>query len=37
VRWGDAEVTFEQVKKRLLVEKWLLRLTSTVGIFINPG
>ena len=34
VRWGDAELTFEQVKKRLQLEKWMLRLTSTVGIFI---
>ena len=31
-RWGDAELTFEQVKKRLQVEKWMLWLTSTVGI-----
>jgi hypothetical protein len=34
VRWGDAELTFEQVKKRLQVEKWLLWLTSTVGILV---
>jgi hypothetical protein len=34
VRWGDAELTFEQVKKRLLVEKWLLRVASTVGILV---
>jgi hypothetical protein len=33
-RWGDAELTFEQVKKRLQVEKWLLWLTSTVGILV---
>jgi hypothetical protein len=32
VRWGDADITFEQVKKRLQVEKWMLWLTSTVGI-----
>ena len=31
-RWGDAELTIEQVKKRLQVEKWMLWLTSTVGI-----
>jgi hypothetical protein len=34
VRWGDAELTIEQVKKRLQVEKWLLWLTSTVGILV---
>ena len=34
VRWGDAELTFEQVKKRLQVEKWLLRVASTVGILV---
>ena len=34
VRWGDAELTLEQVKKRLQVEKWVLRVASTVGIFI---
>jgi hypothetical protein len=33
-RWGDAELTFAQVKKRLQVEKWLLWLTSTVGILV---
>jgi hypothetical protein len=33
-RWGDAELTFEQVKKRLQVEKWMLRLTSTVGMVV---
>ncbi len=32
VRWGDAELTLAQVKKRLWVEKWLLLLTATVGI-----
>jgi len=26
VRWGDADITFEQVKKRLQVEKWMLWL-----------
>jgi hypothetical protein len=30
-RWGDAEVTLEQVKKRLQIEKWMLWLTSTGG------
>ena len=34
VRWGDAELTFEQVKKRVQVEKWMLWLTSTVGILV---
>jgi hypothetical protein len=31
-RWGDAKLTLAQVKKRLQVEKWMLWLTSTVGI-----
>jgi hypothetical protein len=34
VRWGDAELTIEQVKKRLRVEKWMIWLTSTVGILV---
>ena len=34
VRWGDAELTLEQVKKRLQVEKWMVWLTSTVGILV---
>jgi hypothetical protein len=34
VRWGDADLTFEQVKKRLQAEKWMLWLTSTVGILV---
>jgi hypothetical protein len=33
-RWGDAELTFEQVKKRVQAEKWMLWLTSTVGILV---
>ena len=33
-RWGDAELTFEQVKKRLRAEKWMLWLASTVGILV---
>ena len=33
-RWGDAELTIEQVKKRLKTEKWMLWLTSTVGILV---
>ena len=32
VRWGDAELTLVQVKRRLWVEKWLLLLTATGGI-----
>jgi hypothetical protein len=32
VRWGDAELTLAQAKKRLRVEKWLLWLTPTGGI-----
>ena len=32
VRWGDAELTLEQVKRRLQVEKWMVWLTSTAGI-----
>jgi hypothetical protein len=34
VRWGDAELTLEQVKERLQVEKWLLPLTATGGILV---
>jgi len=34
VRWGDAKLTLAQVKRRLRVEKWLLRLTATSGIMI---
>src|SRR5947199_9186561 len=34
VRWGDAKLTLAQVKKRLRVEKWLLRLTAIGGIMI---
>src|SRR6267142_1553071 len=34
VRWGDAKLTLAQVKRRLRVEKWLLWLTSTVGILV---
>jgi len=33
-RWGNAELTIEQVKKRLQVEKWLVWLTSTGGILV---
>src|SRR5437867_4342064 len=34
VRWGDAKLTLAQVKRRLWVEKWLLRLTATSGIMV---
>jgi len=34
VRWGDAELTIEQVKKRLQAEKWMLWLTSTLVILV---
>ena len=34
VRWGDAKLTLAQVKRRLWVEKFLLRLTATGGIMI---
>src|SRR5215475_7251033 len=33
-RWGDAELTFEQVKKKLKTEKWMLWMSSTVGILV---
>ena len=33
-RWGDAELTIEQVKKRLRAEKWMPWMTSTVGILV---
>jgi hypothetical protein len=34
VRWGDAELTLEQVKKRLRVEKWTIWFTSIGGILV---
>src|SRR5262249_718046 len=33
-RWGDAELTVEQVKKRLQAEKWMCWMTSAVGILV---
>ena len=33
-RWGDAELTLEQAKKRLQIEKRMLWLTSTAGILV---
>ena len=32
VRWGDAKLTVEQLKRRLRVEQWLLLLTALGGI-----
>jgi hypothetical protein len=32
VRWGDAELTLAQVKRKLRVEKWMLLLAWTAGI-----
>jgi hypothetical protein len=32
VRWGDAKLTVEQLKRRLRVENWLLLLTALGGI-----
>ena len=34
VRWGDAKIRLAQVKRRLRIEKWLLRLTAIGGIMI---
>jgi hypothetical protein len=36
-RWGDAELTLEQVKERLRVEKWLVSLTAAGGILFFLG
>jgi len=33
-RWGDAELTLEQAKKRLQLEKRMLFLTSTGGVLV---
>jgi hypothetical protein len=33
-RWGDAQLTLEQVKEILQVEKWMIWLTSIVGILV---
>jgi hypothetical protein len=33
-RWGDAELTLEQVKERLQVERWMLWFTSIGGILL---
>jgi hypothetical protein len=32
VRWGDAELTLAQVKRKLRVEKWVFLLAWTAGI-----
>src|SRR4029077_15564097 len=34
VRWGDAELTLEQVKRTLRVEKWLFWLTASGGVLV---
>jgi hypothetical protein len=34
VRWGDAKLTLEQVKKRLRAEKWLFRLLPVAIVVI---
>jgi hypothetical protein len=34
VRWGDAELTLAQVKRRLWAEKWLLPLTATSVVMV---
>ena len=34
VRWGDAELTLEQAKERLRVEKWLFWLTASGGVLV---
>jgi hypothetical protein len=33
-RWGDARVTLEQVKKRLRMEEWVLRLVPIAGYLV---
>jgi hypothetical protein len=33
-RWGDAELTLEEVRERLRIDKWLLRLILTGRIFV---
>src|SRR5262245_595010 len=33
-RWGDAELTLEEVKERLRIDKWLLRLILIGGILV---
>jgi hypothetical protein len=33
-RWGDAELTLEQAKERLRVEKWLFWLTASGGVLV---
>ncbi len=33
-RWGDAEITLEEAKKRLRAEKWLVWVAMTGGLWI---
>ncbi len=35
VRWGDAELTLTQVKRKLRVEKWILSLAWIAGISVS--
>jgi hypothetical protein len=35
VRWGDAELTLAQVKRKLRAEKWILSLTWIAGISVS--
>ncbi len=35
VRWGDAELTLAQVKRKLQVEKWILSVTWIAGISVT--
>ena len=31
-RWGDAEITLEQVKRKLRAQEWLIRMIACAGI-----
>lgn len=33
-RWGDAKLTLEQVKKRLRLQEWALKLVPVVGLIV---
>jgi hypothetical protein len=37
VRWGDAELTLAQVKRKLRTEKWMLLWAWTAGISFALG
>ena len=32
VRWGDAKISLEQIKRKLQVQKWLIRMASCAGV-----